>query len=290
MASMPIFDSHTHLFSDGIIRNVRQKRSMVRQLKLQTEGAETRASVAALSRDMQAAGVTRALLLPTASATGVHKTNHRCIGVAARTDFLAAAGTLHPDDPDLEKEIVFLRRSRVRIIKLCSFSQGFVLNGPAAGAMFDAIQTANKSNHHRFSVVLDTLYDADRHFGTLPEFNTSPRLLAELADRYPNIVFIGAHMGGLDAPFKEICTHLTPRSNLYLDTSNAAHTLTRDQFCDLVAAHGPHHILFGTDWPWFVHANEIAMIDNLLDRAGFSKKDKRSVFYGNIAGLTRSSC
>ena len=282
---MEIFDSHIHLFSDDIIRNVRQKRSMARQLKLQTEGAEVRNSVAALSRDMRDAMVAGALLLPTANATGVHRTNRRCIAIAANTDFLETAGTLHPDDPDLEKELTFLQHHGVRIIKLCSFSQGFVLNGPAARAMFDAIQTANQNTHYSLAVILDTLYRADRHFGTRPEFNTEPRLLAELADRYPAIAFIGAHMGGLDAPFEEIRTHLHPRPNLYLDTSNAAHILTEPQFCDLVAAHGPHRILFGTDWPWFVHSKEIEKIGELLDRAGFSEKEKHDVFFRNIAEL-----
>ena len=282
---MEIFDSHIHLFSDGIIQKVRQKRALVHRLKLQTEGAEARTRAAALQGDMRAAGVSGALLLPTASAAGVHKTNRRCLEIAARNDFLETAGTLHPHDPGLEGEIAFLQQHRVRIIKMCSFSQGFDLNGPEVQALFAAVQTANRDSRPSLAVILDTLYGADRHFGTRPEYNTTPRLLAELADRYPDIAFIGAHMGGLDAPFEEIHTHLAPRPNLYLDTSNAAHTLTRDQFCNLVAAHGPHHILFGTDWPWFAHTNEIEVVDGLLEQAGFSKEDKHNVFYGNVVRL-----
>ena len=282
---MQIFDSHIHLFSDSIIRNVRQKRELVRQLRLQTAGADKRTSAAVLAADLRAAEVAGALLLPTANAANVHKTNRRCIEIAARNDFLQTAGTLHPDDPELEKEIAFLRNHRVRVIKLCAFSQGFVLNGPRALDMFDAIQSANRDVSRPLAVVLDTLYAADRHFGTRPEYNIHPRLLAELANCYPGINFIGAHMGGLNAPYEEIRTHLTPRPNLFLDTSNAAHVLTAGQFCDLAAAHGPRHILFGTDWPWFFHVNEIRRIDDLLNQAGFSGKDKCSVFYGSSAGL-----
>lgn len=282
---MKIFDSHIHIFNDTIIGNVKKKPEMVRQLKLRTGGAEKRNNVKALSKDMKAAGVTGALLLPTANAAGVHSTNSRCIEIASRTDYLKTAGTLHPEDPELAREIAVLQEHRIRIIKMCSFSQGFALNGPAALEMFDTIQEANKNTNHPFAVVLDTLYSADRHFGTRPEFNTHPRLLAELADRYPRIKFIGAHMGGLNAPYDKIRTHLTPRSNLFLDTSNAAHILTEKQFCDLSVDHGPHHVLFGTDWPWFIHKYETALIDGLLDLAGFSDDEKRRVFHGNITGL-----
>jgi predicted TIM-barrel fold metal-dependent hydrolase len=92
-------------------------------------------------------------------------------------------------------------------------------------------------------------------------------------------------MGGLDAPYDELRRHLGARPNLYLDTSNAAHTLSNASFCDLVAQHGPDHILFGTDWPWFSHEQEIALIDSLLDHAGFSEEEKAMVFGTNICRL-----
>ena len=282
---MKIFDSHIHLFTDKVIYNVQKKTEMVRQLKLQTNGAENRTSAESLKADMAAAGVEGALMLPTANATGVHKTNENCINTAAGNPFIRTAGTLHPDAPDNEAELTFLQQHHVRVIKLCSFSQGFALNGPNTIKMFETIQMANEKSDTPFAVVLDTLYTADRYFGTLPEFNTTPKRLADLADRYPGINFIGAHMGGLDAPFDEIHRHLRPRANLFLDTSNAAHTLSNKHFCDIVAKHGPSHILFGTDWPWFNHAKEVALIKNLLDEVRFNKAEKNRVFGSNIHKL-----
>ncbi len=283
--SIQIFDSHIHLFSEAVIANVRSKRQMVRQLKLSANDAHTRTRVPALLRDMQAAHVAGALLLPTASAAGVHRTNRRCIEIAARTDALETAGTLHPQTPALNEGIACLQRHRVRIIKLCSFSQGFDLRAPETRSMFDALQSANRNSRRPMAVLLDTLYAADSHFGTRPEYNTTPRLLADLVDRYPDIGFIAAHMGGLNAPFDEIRTHLSPRANLFLDTSNAAHILTEREFCGLVTAHGPDKILFGTDWPWFLQAREVEKINGLLDIAGFSREEKGRVFYHNAAAL-----
>jgi predicted TIM-barrel fold metal-dependent hydrolase len=282
---MNLFDCHIHLFPDKIIRNVQQKTEMVQQLKLQTEGVEKRTSVEVLKSELADAGVEGALMLPTASVANVRKTNQDCIDLAAAHPFLKTAGTLHPDDADVNSEIAYLQHLRIRMIKLCSFSQGFELAGANAAKMFAAIEAANETADAPFAVILDSLRTADRHFGTPPEYTTTPKRLAGLADRYTGINFIGAHMGGLDAPYAEINRHLTPRPNLYLDTSNAAHTLSTADFCELVEAHGPDHILFGTDWPWFSHKKEIDLIDNLLDKVGFNDPEKSRLFRFNIVRL-----
>lgn len=151
--------------------------------------------------------------------------------------------------------------------------------------MFEAVQTANSNSDTPFAMILDTLYTADRYFGTPAKFNTTPKQLAALIERYPGINFIGAHMGGLDAPYDEIRCHLRPSPNLFLDTSNAAHTLSSKQFCDTIAEHGPDHILFGTDWPWFNHQKEVALINHYLDEVGFQEAEKAKVFSANIGKL-----
>ena len=286
---MKIIDSHIHLFTPKVISNVARRSELVQQLKLQTIGAENRIHLETLKKDMAAAGVEGALMLPTASVAGVKKTNHDCVETASRFNWLMTAGTLHPGYLHNTEELSYLQRHHVRIIKLCSFSQGFVLDAPDTLAMFDAIQAANGKSKTPFSIVLDTLQGADHYFGTLPEFNTTPKLLGTLADRYPGINFIGAHMGGLDGSIDDICHYLTPRANLYLDTSNAAHTLTTQAFIRLLKLHGPQHILFGTDWPWFTHESEVKLIEKLLNKAGFSEKEKSDVFSANLSALVETN-
>ena len=282
---MEIFDCHIHLFPKQVIHKVQQKNDMVKQLKLGVQDAEKRTSIRQLQAEMAAAGVTGALMLPTARVDGVRKTNLEGLATAAGRSWLYTAGTLHPHAPRVAAELAFLRRQRIRIIKLCSFSQGFPITGPKARDMFDAIAALNRTTDRPLAVVVDTLRQADRYFGTPPEFNTAPQHLAFLADRYPSINFIGAHMGGLDAPHREMRDHLTARANLYLDTSNAAHTLPSRIFCELLHEHGPGHILYGTDWPWFSSRSEIPLIDDLLSRVGFSEEEKQMVFRANILAL-----
>ncbi len=280
-----IIDSHIHIFSPKIIANVSRRLEMVERLHLQVEGAAEKTTVAALRQDMVAAGVSSALMLPTASAAEVRNTNRSCWSQASVHDFLLTAGTLHPDYPDIAGELSWFVEVGIRAIKLCSFSQGFPLTGTRAREMFALIQEQNEHRDGNFFVVLDTLFAASNSFGTRTDFDTTPEKLAWLAEEYPRINFVGAHMGGLSAPEDMLLEYLVPRENFYLDTSNAAHTLSRETFISLVKTHGSEHIIFGTDWPWFSPAAEIELISRLLVDAGYDRAAREKVFSDNIAAL-----
>ncbi|MHB8092446.1 MAG: amidohydrolase family protein [Syntrophales bacterium] len=282
---MRVFDSHLHLFNTKIIDNVSRRKELVGLLNLQTAGAYARLDIASLAASMKDAGVAAGLILPTAAAADVERINTIFIEKARTTDFLHTAGTLHPAYPHNQKEIDRLCQKGIRGIKLCSFSQGFVLDGPPALALFDLIDIHNRSGANRLFVVLDTFYHAHSYFGTEQAYTTKPAQIAALSRRYPHTVFIGAHMGGLSAPFAQLWEELPPCDNLLLDTSNAAHTLAQEQFVALLKRFGPGRIVFGTDWPWFVHEAEIARINELTGAAGFSAKQKAAVFYDNMAEL-----
>ncbi len=61
--------------------------------------------------------------------------------------------------------------------------------------------------------------------------------------------------------------------------------LTAEQFTSLLRSHGASRILFGTDWPWFGHTDEIPKILRLLDQAGFGEDEVRRVMRGNAGEL-----
>lgn len=280
-----IIDAHVHLFTPKIIENVSAKSEMVAELHLQTDGATQRIGTAALGTALGRAGVHAALMLPTASADGVSEVNRDAMATAADCDYLNTAGTLHPECKDLQAEMAALHTAGVRAIKLCSFSQGFMIDAPSTMAMFAQIETFNRNHIDHFFVVLDTFYKAAAYFGTDPRFTTNPACISRLVQTFPGIIFVGAHMGGLTAPFEDIIRCLPASDNLYLDTSNAAHTLNEAEFIRLLRVHGPDRILFGTDWPWFDPMEEILLIEGLLDRAGYTVNDKAKVLGENIAEL-----
>lgn len=280
-----IIDSHIHLFNRKVVSNVSGNIALVKRLKLQTAGAYHRTTASALEIELKSRGVDGGLLLPTAGAKNVEETNDVHIDAAKRSTRLHTAGTLHPFHPNIPKELQKLQKNGIRGIKLCTFSQGFTLRDPKTRRMFNLISMKNKEDGARFFVILDTFYLAHQYFGTPRKNTTTPGDLNDLIQEYPRINFIAAHMGGLAAPFDEIRKSLAPSKNLYLDTSNAAHTLGEQEFIHLLKMHGSKHVLFGTDWPWFGHIREKKLIQRLLDMADFSQKGKDRVFAGNIAEL-----
>lgn len=280
-----IIDGHAHLFHPKVISNVKKKEEMVDILGLQADGAEDRVGVSFLEDELRSNAIKGCFILPTAGAQEVGKVNESSYRTVETSDLLYTAGTLHPEYSDNRKELVKFKQRNIKGIKLCSFSQKFALDDPKTFDMFDLIRQFNINENSEFFVILDTLYGADTFFGGHPEHNTTPALLAELVKSFPEIDFIAAHMGGLAAPFTDICTHLCPMDNLFFDTSNAAHVLEDNQFVSLLKAHGPEHIIFGTDWPWFTHAPEIDLQHRMLTRSGYSKGDMDRVFSKNMIRL-----
>jgi predicted TIM-barrel fold metal-dependent hydrolase len=280
-----MFDSHAHLFSPAVIAKVSTLNGLAENLCLNVDAARGRTDKIVLKREFGAAGIQGCLLLPTAPVNGVHKANDLFLRTVEGEVNLFTAGTLHPSCPGIDQELEWLSSHGVRALKLCSFSQGFDLESDEAFRLFESIRAHNISGRARFFIILDTFYEADIYFGAPKAHLTTPAKLGRLVSDFPEIDFVGAHMGGLCAPSREIREHLVPRQNLYLDTSNAAHVLSREEFIGMLQLHGPGHILFGTDWPWFGHEEEVRRIEDLLQQAGFSSQERSGIFSGNISRL-----
>jgi predicted TIM-barrel fold metal-dependent hydrolase len=280
-----IFDCHAHLYSPSVIGSVSRRDGLAAALGLNMEGALNRTDKPALKQEFTDAGIQACLLLPIAPANGVHTVNELFVKTVEGEDRLFTAGTLHPSSPGMSAELEWLGNQGVRAIKLCSFSQGFDLEAGETLQLFEKIRRHNRAGKTRFFVVLDTFYAADVYFGSPRQYITTPVKLARLTAAFPEIDFVGAHMGGLTAPFPEIEEYLVPANNLYLDTSNASKSLSREEFLRMIFRHGPDRLMFGTDWPWFSHAKEAAFIGELLRDAGLSPEEQSKVFSGNICRL-----
>ncbi len=278
-------DAHAHIFNSGVIDNVGKRTEMTEKLSLEINTAYERIGIDKLENDLASANMDACLILPTASANNIETVNSKFLEIAANSRLIYTACTLHPDSNHNREELLRLNKNKIRAIKMCSFSQGFDLHGQNTIALLDLIRNENINNKTGLFLVLDTFYDAGRYFGTEPRFNTTPALFGELVRAYPEIIFVGAHMGGLNAPFRDIVKFLPHTGNFFMDTSNAAHTLKEEEFIQLLKIHGPEHIIYGTDWPWFGNSKEKVLISGLLDKAGYTKEHKELVFGNNMAKL-----
>ncbi len=276
-----IIDCHCHIFTEHIVKNVARKKEMVRDLRLDVTEGLNRTTPASLEACAETADVDRCILLPTAAPDKITQENDRHILYAAASPRIHTLATLHPFAPNIKSEINRIFDLGVYGFKFSSFSQRFDLDWPETMAMVTLIQKAAAGRNIFPAILLDTFNQADKYFGANPEHITTPEKLSRIARCNPGINIVGAHMGGLKADFRDLFDCLQPAPNLFLDTSNAAHTLTDDQFIRLLEKHGPSQILFGTDWPWFAQESETEIIDGLLALTGFSASEKVRVFGGN---------
>ncbi|MEW6351101.1 MAG: amidohydrolase family protein [Thermodesulfobacteriota bacterium] len=280
-----LVDAHCHIFTPRIVENVRSKPDMVDALKLDTVGAWERLSPEALQRSAESNRLSVCVLLPTAGPDKVRSENDRFIGIAERFPRLRTLATLHPDMKGVDEEIRRMCEADIRGFKFSSFSQRFDPASPRVQRMLAMVESLGQDRGALPVCVLDTFAGGGTYFRADPDHLTTPAKLAELVRTHQGINFVAAHMGGLLADFDEVRRSLPPARNLYLDTANAAHTLERDQFITLLRIHGAAHMLFGTDWPWFVHATEVPKIAELLARAGYSPAEQAEVFGKNAARL-----
>jgi uncharacterized protein len=282
---MTLIDCHCHIFTPRIVENMQSRRALTTELGLNVWDAWERLNPGALQDSAEQHGVERCLLLPTAAPDKISAENDRFMGFTRSFPRLATLATLHPMMPDVSREISRMVELGIRGFKFSSFSQRFDVSSPEAGIMFRQVESEAGRGNGRPVLVFDTFARAVEHFGAKPDHLTTPSKLARLVNAHPGINFVAAHMGGLLADFDEVRRDLTPAPNLFLDTSNAAHTFSRDQFVELLTTHGSGHILFGTDWPWFLHGAEQATIRSLLLRAGFDDREQAAVFGDNCRRL-----
>ncbi|WP_157212067.1 amidohydrolase family protein [Desulfomonile tiedjei] len=258
---------------------------LVHELKLNVDRAFDRLEPRVLHEYAEEHDIDLCLLLPTARSDKVIEENRRFIGFTRKYSRLRTLATLHPLMSNAEEEIRFVLDSGVPGFKFSSFSQKFDICSPEFAFLLEKVERIGNICKTSPVLVFDTFDKGVEFFGADPEHITSPKKLSILVQSHPGLRFLAAHMGGLMHDFDRMRRDLAPASNLFLDTSNAAHTLTEDQFTELLRSFGAHHVLFGTDWPWFDATSERVRIGGLMRKADYSQDEQDSVLGGNALRL-----
>lgn len=242
-----IIDIHTHTFPDELAARaleVLQGNSQV--------PAYTDATNAGLLESMRGAGVDKSVIVPIATKPGqVRPINSWAKMINSSYQDLICFGTLHPDQDDWFSEIAQLRADGIKGIKLHPDYQLFFVDDTELFPIYQALADTG----------LILLFHAGVDIGLPPPVHCTPDRLAKVLDAVPDLTVIAAHMGGYLC-WEEAEKHIMGR-NLYLDTSYSLADLGPERMAELIKAHGPDRVLFGTDSPWTDQAAEIAAISAL---------------------------
>ena len=180
-------------------------------------------------------------------------------------EMLIGFGTIHPDYENYEDELCRIKELGLRGIKIHADFQNFDLDTKKMLPIYDKISNLG----------LPILF----HMGDRVFDHTSPRRLANVLEMFPNLIAIGAQLGGVFM-WDESIKYLVGK-NLYLDTSSTLHALEAEKFMYIVRTHGSDKILFGTDYPLSDYETECERF-KMLD---LTHEEKENIFYKNAYKL-----
>jgi len=176
--------------------------------------------------------------------------NNWAIALQAGNPDVYAFGTLHPGYPDFEQELDRLEKNGIKGVKFHPDFQGFRMDDPDLGPIFEAISG-------RFTVMFHV---GDR----LPpaENPSCPMKLAAILRDFPNLVCIAAHMGGY-LHWEYALEHLAGK-NLFIDTSSTLSFINPETLAALFDKHPMDRILFGSDYPLFDPGEERVKLQEMM--------------------------
>lgn len=239
-------DTHTHVFHPKIAEKAITQLNNHYGIMPQGSGV-----LADLLARADRAGIGRVVVHTAATdPSQVIPANNWAIDMERQSSRVTAFGTLHPEYPEPEKELERLRKAGIKGLKFHPDFQGFFLDDPKFYQLMEIIGSEFTLMIH----VGDTLP---------PDKNPScPLKMAKLRRAFPGPRLIAAHLGGY-SHWRFAVEHLAGL-DVFFDTSSSLSFIDDDTLRDLLAKHPADQLLFGSDYPLFDPADEIALVQRRI--------------------------
>ena len=170
-------------------------------------------------------------------------------------------GTLHPMMESFEAEIERMVSLGLVGVKLHPDFQAFQIDCDRAIEMY---KIASRYKLPFLFHTGDNRYDY-----------SSPKRLANAMDKVPELVAIGAHLGGY-SEWEEVPSYLL-RPNVYFDTSSTLFSLNAERASELIHILGVDKFFFGVDFPMWDHEDEMSRFSQLT----LTEDEKKGIFADN---------
>ncbi len=174
---------------------------------------------------------------------------------------LIGFGAMHRDFDNYKEEIKRIKELGLRGIKLHNDFQGFNIDDDKMMFVYEEIVKND----------LPILF----HMGDRNVDSSSPKRLARVLDKMPEMRAVAAHMGGVF--MWDLAEEYLVGRDVYFDTSSALFEIGDERFLRLLRAHGSDKVLFGTDYPLSDYELEFSY----FDRLNLTKEETENVFYKN---------
>ncbi len=260
-----MIDFHLHAFPDAIAERAIAKLSQVAKLQPQTDG-----TVKGLLDYMQHYGITQGAIMPVATKPEQQQgINLWARDVQAANAELVCFGSAYPGAADCYNEIKHIRDLGLKGVKLHPDYQNFFFNDPQHFAFYEKVIEEG----------LPLMIHAGNDPFSPQVVHATPRMIREVADRYPELTMIAAHMGGCRMP--DEAEEALIGTNVYIDISMSVEYTPPEQMKRMIANHGADKVLFASDVPWGNAGRNI----EALNTYELTDEQKQLIFEGNARRL-----
>ncbi len=262
-----LIDFHTHAFPDRIAPGVVEKLARgAGGLHPSTDG-----TVLGLTRSLERMNA-QGVLLPVATKSSQQQSINNW-AIEQKSDRLIPFGSVFPPAEDAVDELERMARMGLRGVKLHPEYQGFQVDDPRVRPLYRKIG----------QLKMIVVFHAGQDMAYLPPCRCEPGMLQRAMEYLEGAQVVAAHWGGL-LMGDHVLTDLKPAKNLYLDTAYSHGRVLIPVLRALIEAHGPEHILFGSDTPWSPMEDEARLIETLDLPAAWND----AIFCGNAKRLLSS--
>lgn len=245
-----LIDTHTHAFPDAIAQ-----KAIASLQKTAGAAAAFDGTVAGLKALLLRDGVDRAFLLNTATnARQVDNVNKFALSLLG-DQMLIPFCSFHPLADSPYEKLKGLKDAGIKGIKLHPDYIGIALDDEAMSPLLSAITELG------LPLVIHAGFDPY----SPNVIHASPDMILRVLDRYPGIILIAAHLGGIrvwDEVREKLCG-----KDLYLDTAFCCERngITRLQAKRIFDSHPREKILFGSDAPWATPSEVLHFVKSIVD-------------------------
>ena len=261
---MKYFDTHIHFFPDKLAGKALPKLREISKCETYSDGTRS-GTVKNLEKWGCAGGMALHI------ATNAHQqTSVNSFAKESQHDSIYCFGSVFPFAENAIEEMHRIKEMGLYGIKLHPDYQEFFIGDEAALPIYTEAERLG----------LPVAFHTGRDPLSPNLVHCPSDVLGKIADLFPRLTIIAAHMGGMETP-ELAAKHLAGKKNVYFDTAFASHFLDAATFTELVKLHGADRVLFATDCPWSTAPAEKA----LLDAAGLTPAERERIAYGNAEEL-----
>ncbi len=175
---------------------------------------------------------------------------------------LIGLGTLHPDMENINEEIERIISLGLKGIKLHPDTQQFDADCEGAMKIYEAIEG-------RLPLLI--------HSGDYRYEYSHPRRIAKIADSFPKLELVAAHLGGWSI-FEEAVPYMKDRS-CYMDISSVMPFVKPERVFELIKMYGADRLMFGSDFPMWDPVKEYSSFMEF----DLSEEEREKILYKNAA-------